>query len=87
VRIRARGVRTVVFYIDKHRVRTLTAHAARHGVFSVRINVSKLKVGRHRLTVRITMQALNASRHHVAATRSLSFLRCASAAVQPHFTG
>jgi hypothetical protein len=87
VRVRSRGVRTVVFYIDGHRLKLLTARAAKHGYFTVRINVSRLRVGRHKLKVRITMQAIGASRHHIAATRSLSFLRCASAAVHPHFTG
>jgi uncharacterized repeat protein (TIGR01451 family) len=87
VRVRSRGVRSVVFYVDGHRLKVLTARAAKHGYFTVRVNVAKLRVGRHRLQVRITMQAVGASRHHIAATRSLSFLRCASAAVHPHFTG
>jgi hypothetical protein len=87
VRVRASGVRTVVVSIDGHRLKTLSAHAARHGYFTVRVTVARLGVGRHKLQVRITMQALTASRHHVAATRSLSFLRCASVAVHPHFTG
>jgi hypothetical protein len=87
VRVRSRGVKSVVIYIDGHRMKTLTARAARRGYFSVRINVGRLAVGRHRLQVRITMEALSASRHHIAGTRSLSFLRCASAALHPNFTG
>ena len=87
VRVRSRGVRSVVVYLDGHRLKLLTARAARHGYFSFRVNVASLRVGRHKLQVRITMQAVGASRHHIAATRSLSFLRCASVAVHPHFTG
>ena len=87
VRVNAKGVRSVVFYIDGHRVKALTARSARHGVFTLRVNVGRLKVGRHRLRALITMEVTAASRKRVSASRTLVFLRCASIASRPRFTG
>ena len=88
VRIHAKGVRSVVIYIDGHRIKTLTARSARHGLFTLRVNTNALKVGRHRLKATITMEATAASKKRVSASRSFAFLRCASAAVvHPKFTG
>jgi hypothetical protein len=85
--IKARGVSSVTFYVDRHKLKRLTARNARKGRLSVRVYVTHLRVGVHRLTARITMAARSASAKAHTATRSLKFARCASATVSPHFTG
>ena len=88
IRVRAKGVRSAVFYIDNHRVRTLTAHNARAGMLTLHVNVAKLKLGVHRIKVRITMTPLTASTKPVIATRTVRFAHCAALAiVGPRFTG
>jgi len=87
VSIKAKGVKKVVFYLDGHRLRTLTARNARAGKLAIRIPVSKLRIGVHRLLAKITMSPLTASAKAVTATRSVTFARCASANVSPRFTG
>jgi hypothetical protein len=85
--VKSKGVRSVTFYIDNRRIKSLTARSARHGRLSVRINTSHLKVGRHRVKARIVMAPTAARRTTVVATRTISFARCAAATLSPHFTG
>jgi hypothetical protein len=85
--LRSKGVATVAFYVDGHKLRTMTARSARRGVFTISINISRLKVGAHRLTAKILMAKAAASSKQVRASRSLTFVHCASAAVRPKFTG
>ncbi len=88
IRVRAKGVRSAVFYIDNHRVRTLTAHNARAGLLTLHVVVTKLRLGVHHIKVRITMTPLTASTKAVVATRTLTFAHCAaSTIVGPRFTG
>jgi hypothetical protein len=88
IRVRARGVRSAVFYIDNRRVRTLTARNARAGMLTLHVTVTKLKLGVHHIKVRITMTPLTASTKAVVATRTLTFAHCAAAKiVGPRFTG
>ena len=87
VSIRSKGVRTVTFYVDNHRVRTLTHRNARHGMLAIHVKIATLKIGVHRLKARITMTPLTASAKAVIATRTLTFARCASATLSPRFTG
>jgi hypothetical protein len=89
-KLKSKGVASVVFYLDGHRVAHFTAKAARRGYLTIRINVSRLKIGRHKLMAKIVMTTATsaaAGAKPVHATRSLTFVRCASAAVKPKFTG
>jgi hypothetical protein len=87
VSIRSKGVRAVTFYVDNHRVRSLTYRNARAGKLSIHIDISKLGTGVHHLKARITMSPLTASAKAVIATRTTTFARCASATRGPRFTG
>jgi hypothetical protein len=86
VSIKSGHVRRAVFYLDGHRLHTLTAKNARRGRLAVHVSVAGLQVGVHRVTVKITMSPLTASAKAVTATRSLAFARCAAKA-SPRFTG
>jgi hypothetical protein len=87
VSVKAKGIRSVTFYLDGHRLKTLVAKSARKGRLSLRINPAHLKVGVHRLSAKITMAPTIASAKAVTVTRSLKFARCAASTVRPKFTG
>jgi hypothetical protein len=87
VSVKAKGIRSVTFYLDGHRLKTLAAKSARKGRLSLRINPAHLKVGVHRLSAKITMAPTIASAKAVTVTRSLKFARCAASTVSPKFTG
>jgi hypothetical protein len=87
VTIKAKGVARVIFYLDGHRLRTLTAHSARHGSLTIRIYTGGLKLGLHSLKVKIMMAVTAASAKVRVGSRSVRFRRCAHAAASPRFTG
>ncbi len=87
VSVKAPNVRSVTFYLDGHRLKTLTARSARRGTLSIRINAAHLRVGAHRLLAKITMVPTAASVKAVVAKRSLTFVRCNSPVLTPKFTG
>jgi hypothetical protein len=86
VNIRSAGVASVTFYLDGRRLKTLTWRNARKGLLTLEINSAKLKVGAHKLVIRITM-AHGASKKATVASRTVRILRCHSAVVNPNFTG
>ena len=85
--VKSAGVKSVVFYLDGHRLRTLGPANSRNGLISIRIDVSKLKVGPHRVKATITMKPVSAGAKATTASRSLTVVRCHSAVVTPRFTG
>ncbi len=85
--VKAAGVNTVVFYLDGHRLKTLSSKNARKGLLTVRIDASKLHIGVHHVLARITMNKASAAAKAAKAARSLTIVRCASSVVTPHFTG
>jgi hypothetical protein len=86
VSIKAADVASVTFYLDGHKLRTLTAKNAHNGLLTLLINPDKLKVGPHKLTAKITMTHA-ASTKAKQGTRTARILRCSSAALTPKFTG
>ncbi len=85
--LKSKGVAAVAFYLDGHRLRSMSARSARHGVFTISIDISRLRVGAHRLVAKILMAKAASAGKQVRASRSLTFVHCASAAVRPKFTG
>ncbi|MHB8235697.1 MAG: DUF7507 domain-containing protein [Solirubrobacteraceae bacterium] len=85
--VKSAGVKSVGFYMDKRKLKSMTAHSARHGRISITIDPSKLSVGAHRLLAKITMVPISAGAKAKQATRSTNVVRCSSATVTPHFTG
>jgi hypothetical protein len=87
VSVKSAGVGTVVFYLDGRRLKSLSAKNAHKGLLSVRIDATKLKVGAHRVLARITMKQTSSTAKAAKASRGRTIVRCASAAITPHFTG
>ncbi len=85
--VRSSGVQSVTFYLDGHKLKTLTYRSAHKGLLSIKVEGSKLKVGVHRLMAKVTMKQSSPSAKAAKATRSLMFVRCKSATVTPRFTG
>lgn len=85
--IKSAGVASVIFYLDGHKLRKLTAHSAHGGLLSVAIDPTKLKVGAHRLQAKITMIKATTAAKAVQASRSITIVRCRSNVVSPKFTG
>jgi hypothetical protein len=85
VSIKSAGVASVTFYLDGHRLKTLTWRNARKGLLTIEIDSSKLKAGAHRLAARITM-ARGSSKKATVASRTVRIVRCRAAAVTLKFT-
>ena len=81
--VRGTGIARVVFTLDGKRLRTVTKRNAK-GLYAVRINPSKFRVGVHRLVVRVTFQP---NRNTAARTLRGAFQRCAKRLIAPRFTG
>jgi uncharacterized repeat protein (TIGR01451 family) len=84
--VKSTGVKSVSFYLDGHKLKSLTAKSARRGKISVSINGAKLKVGAHKVRAAITMNATSSGKH-VHGSRTRTVVRCHSAVVTPRFTG
>jgi hypothetical protein len=86
VSLKAAGVASVTFYLDGHKLRTLSAKNAHKGLLTLLINPDKLKVGTHKLAAKITMKHTGSTKAKQG-TRTVRILRCSSAALTPKFTG
>ncbi len=86
VSLKAKGVARVTFYLDKHKLRTLTAKNAVKGLLRLKVDPSKLTVGPHKLLAKITMAATSTTKATVV-SRSVTVLRCRTAVLTPKFTG
>jgi hypothetical protein len=86
VSIKAKGVARVTFYLDKHKLRTLTARNAIKGLLKLKVDPAKLAVGPHKLLAKIAMAATSTTKATVA-SRSVTVLRCRVAVLTPKFTG
>jgi hypothetical protein len=74
----------VTFYVDGHKVKTLTKPNAKGGAFKLPVNVRKLSYGAHRVMAKVQFAKSSATK---AKTLRLSFSHCSGAAAQPKFTG
>ncbi len=75
VSVKSAGVTSVIFYLDGHRLRTLTAKDARNGRFTILVNPAKLTKGKHTLLARFALArtATSAAAH---ASRTITISRC-----------
>jgi hypothetical protein len=85
--VKSAGVASVGFYMDGHKLKTMTAKSARNGKITIVINPSTLKVGAHKLMAKITMAKASSSSKAVRGTRTATVLRCRAAVLTPRFTG
>jgi hypothetical protein len=74
----------VTFYVDGHKVKTLTKPNGKGGAFKLPVNVRKLSYGAHRVMAKIQFAKSSGTK---AKTLRLSFSHCSGAAAQPKFTG
>jgi hypothetical protein len=86
VSIKSAGVHSVTFYLDGHKLKTLTYKNAHSGLLSLQIDPSKWKVGVHRVLAKITMTAPGATKA-TTASRTAHVVRCRPAVLTPKFTG
>jgi hypothetical protein len=82
-RVAGTKIARVVFILDGHKVTTLTRKNYR-GMYAIRIDPGRLKVGVHRLIVNVTFQRGSGTK---ARTLRLAFQRCPRALRAPRFTG
>lgn len=85
--VKSAGVSSVGFYMDGHKLKTMTAKSARNGKITIVIDPTKLKVGAHKLMAKITMAKTSSSSKAVRGTRKATVLRCRAAVLTPRFTG
>src|SRR5271166_467898 len=83
VTVPSSGVKRITFYLDGHKLKTLSHSQARKGGFTVTINAAKLKYGAHRVSFAATMENVNCAK----AATSRVFVRPFTARVRPRFTG
>ena len=81
--VRGTKVKTVTFVLDGKTIKRFTK-TSRSGVYAVRINPAKMRIGVHRLVVSVTFRKGSATKPKKL---RLSFQRCARKLVTPRFTG
>jgi hypothetical protein len=81
--VRGTQIKRVVFKLDGKRIGTVTKRNAK-GLYALRINPSKYRIGVHRLAVTVTF---NSSSRTATRTLRSSFQRCARQLLAPRFTG
>ena len=82
-RVRGTKIKTVVFVLDGKKVKTLRK-PNRKGLFQLRVNPKRMRVGVHRLVANITFDPKSGTKPK---SLRLSFQRCAKKFVAPRFTG
>jgi uncharacterized repeat protein (TIGR01451 family) len=82
-RVKGTKVQSVTFVLDGKTIKRFTKTNA-SGVYAVRVDPAKLKLGVHRLVVAVTFQKGSGTKPK---TMRLSFQRCGKKLVQPRFTG
>ena len=87
--IKSAGVASVIFYLDGRKLKALTSKNAHGGVLSILIDPTRLSIGPHKVSAKITMtgKASATSTRPAKAMRSRTVVHCASAVLTPHFTG
>jgi hypothetical protein len=81
--VRGTQIARVVFRLDGKRIATVTKRN-KAGLYALRINPAKYRVGVHRVVVTVTF---NAASHTKKRTLRASFQRCGSRLIAPRFTG
>jgi uncharacterized repeat protein (TIGR01451 family) len=62
VTISALGIKQITFYLDGHKLKTLTKAQAKHGKFTIRINPRKLSYGAHKVSLKTIMSDANCAK-------------------------
>jgi hypothetical protein len=81
--VRGTQIARVIYRLDGKRIATVTKRNAK-GLYALRINATKLRIGVHRLTVTVVFNAGTGTRPK---TLRSAFQRCAKQLLAPRFTG
>jgi hypothetical protein len=81
VHVTALGVKSVTFYLDGRKLKTVTK--PKNQRYSIKVSVRKLGYGRHRLQVKVKTRDANCTAAAVAA----AFVKIRSPTIRPKFTG
>jgi hypothetical protein len=83
LQIGSRGIKQITFYLDGHKLRTLSQSQAKRGVFTLKVDPRRLSYGAHRLSVATVMT--NRSCARIAASHV--FVHARAERITPKFTG
>jgi hypothetical protein len=81
VHVTALGVKSVTFYLDGRKLKTVTK--PKNQRFSIKVSVRRLGYGRHRLQVKVKTRDANCT----AAAAAAAFVKVRSPTIRPKFTG
>ena len=81
VHVTAVGVKSVTFYLDGRKLKTVTKHKNQR--YSIKVSVRRLGYGRHRLQVKVKTRDANCT----AAAAAAAFVKVRSPTIRPKFTG
>jgi hypothetical protein len=83
VRISSLGIKQITFYLDKHKLKTLTSAQAKNGQFTIKIDPRKLRYGAHKLSITTIMSDTACAN----LARAGVFVHPHPPIVKPKFTG
>ena len=83
VSIQSLGIKQITFYLDGHKLKTLSAAQAKNGKFSITINPGRLSYGAHKVSVKTVMTDSLCT----PIARSSVFVHPHQQKVTPKFTG
>ncbi len=83
VDVRAAGIKSITFYLDKRKLKTLSQSQAKHGQFTVEIDPRKLSYGAHTVSIKTRMSETSCA----PIARSAVFAHAHSPVVVPHPAG
>lgn len=83
VKTSAHGIKLITFYLDGRKLETLKQSQAKHGKFTIKINLLKLSLGAHKLVAKTLMSNPVCT----SPAHSSVFVRPASERAKPKFTG
>jgi hypothetical protein len=78
-RVTGRGIKSVTFSLDGHKLRTVKGSSA-----TIHVKAKTLKTGMHKLTAKVTFDRASGAKPR---TLKLSFSHCTPAVATPQFTG
>jgi hypothetical protein len=81
VRIAAKGLKQITFYLGHKKLKTLKSSQAKHGEFTIKINPTKLSIGHQKVSIKAVLTCGG------EIARNSSFVHTKGPRVKPPFTG
>jgi hypothetical protein len=83
LQVASRGIKQITFFLDGHKLATLTQSQARHGKFTLKVDSRRLSYGAHKLSATVVVTNSNCAR--IATSRV--FVHARTERLAPRFTG